>query len=54
MLPSTKGVKSSKDMEVRSLVATHAMTGQVVDCLMRDKTMPHRLEKPTAAIAVAH
>ena len=33
---------------------THAMSGQVVeDSLQWDETMPLRLEKPTAASAVA-
>ena len=33
---------------------THAMSGQVVeDCLQWDNTMPTRLEKSTAASAVA-
>ena len=54
MLPSTKGRSTSKAMEVQNLVATHAMTVRVEeDCLMRDNDMPYRLEKPTAASAVA-
>jgi hypothetical protein len=41
-------------MEVRSLVTTHAMTARwEEDCLMRDGTMPSRLEKSTATSAVA-
>jgi hypothetical protein len=41
-------------MEVRSLVPTHAITSRwEEDCLMRDGTMPFRLEKSIATSAVA-